>query len=71
MSERSLAFHPFDGEAHDNISAALTHIAKAIEHLEMFQRLTQRELNNRDQADIDEFVKQLQGARNYLEHLGT
>lgn len=64
-------FHPFQGEAHDNISAALTHVVKALEHLEAFQQLIQCHLNNQEKASLKQSFRQLREAQIHIEHFGT
>jgi len=49
------SFHPFEGEAHDKISAALTDVAKAIEHMEAFQALIESSLKGQTSASISSF----------------
>jgi len=65
------SFHPFEGEAHDKISAALTDVAKAIEHMEAFQALIESSLSDEQRADLGEYIQLLREAQSKVEHFGT
>lgn len=63
--------HPFQGEAHDNISAALTHAVEALEHLEAIRQLIECHLNKQEKANLKRSICRLREAQIYIEHLGT